>query len=95
MSKVKFTKRELWFKEAIGLPFYFVLTIGAYLAGDGSVLITLLIMLVGFYVYNLAYWKLYQRFIIKSAHRNHFKLYGFLLLFQALSIGGVIYAIEF
>ncbi|MCP5352875.1 MAG: hypothetical protein H6926_06790 [Chromatiales bacterium] len=86
---VSFSKRELQIKSWLGLPSSIIALFIALIHGGKGWWVYLGILVIGWYLYTLLYWKLYQRYMLNKAVKEKGKFYGFLIGYQ-LSLFSVV-----
>lgn len=93
MENVTFTERELRIKSWLGLPTS-VVTLFLGLAFGSNLWVSLGIWVLGWYLYALLWWKLYQRYMLDKLYKERAKFYGLLVGYQLALIGAlIIYAL--
>ncbi len=90
MESIKLTDQELTIKSWLGLPSVILSVFFAIVLGGGSWMLYLGILLLGWYLYSLLYWKLYQRLILKRAPRKTGEFYSLLIFYQLALFGAVL-----
>lgn len=89
MEKVSFTKQELRIKSWLGLPstvIAFAFALGYSHKGWWAYLG---ILILGWYLYTLLYWKLYERYMLNKMIKEKTKFYGLLVGYQLALFGSL------
>ena len=93
MEEFPLTKRELNIKSWLGIPSWVLSLIAAIYFSSVGWLVYIGIFIVGWYLYTLLYWKLYQRYMLDKKSKEKLKFYGLLVGYQMSLFGAVaIYA---
>ena len=90
MGNVQFTKNELRLKSWLGLPSWVLTFFLALVLGGGDWLLYLGILALGWYLYTLLYWKLYQRLMLNRSPKQTGAFYGLLVGYQFAVVGVVV-----
>ncbi len=86
----KFRTIDFWLKELLGLPFYLSALFISIVQFGGNPIATLAVVLLGWYLYNLFYWKLYCYFILDQERQRKNLFYAALVVINIV-ISGVIF----
>jgi len=93
MENFPLTKREFSIKSWLGIPSWILSLIAAIYFSSVGWLVYIGIFIVGWYLYTLLYWKLYQRYMLDKISKEKLKFYGLLVGYQMALFGAVaIYA---
>ena len=91
MGSRSFTKKELRTKNIIEFPFMALILFIAFGLGNKGWWVFFTIILFGWYLSSLVYWKLYKAFILNKIPQLRFKFYSYLVGFQFIFIGVATY----
>lgn len=87
MENIQFTKQELRLKSWLGLQSWILTIFLALVLGDGNWWMYLGILVLGWYLYTLLYWKLYQRLMLNRSPKKIVAFYGLLVGYQFALVG--------
>jgi len=87
LSEIQLSKSELRVKSLLGIPSWFLTIFLAVVFGGHNWGLYLIILVIGWYLYNLLYWKLYQRLMINQSSRKAAKFYVLLIVYQLVLTG--------
>ena len=88
MEDFPVTKQELKIKSLLGFPSWILAIFLALILSD-SWWGYIVILIVGWYLYTLLYWKLYQRYMLNKVFKEKATFYGLLVGYQ-LALFGVV-----
>ena len=91
MDELRFSRTDKTLYWFFGLPSWITIAILALGYGTESKLLYATIPLVGWYLYTLMWWKLYQRHMLRQVWRKASVTFYFLLTMYQLLIVGCIY----
>jgi hypothetical protein len=95
MENHSFTKQELRIKSWLGLPSGIIALIFALAYSHEGWWAYPCILLLGWYLYTLLYWKLYQRYMLNKPYKEKGKFYGLLVSYQITLFGALLaYALQ-
>lgn len=87
MGKAQFTRNELLLKSIISFPFWLTTLYVAVVFAGHSWALYLGVLIVGWYLYTLLYWKLYQKYMMtESAGKRRAPFYFYLVVYQLLLV---------
>lgn len=89
MEHVQFTKNELRIKSVLGLPFSLLTIFLALGLSENGWWIYLIVLMAGWYIYTLLYWKLYEKFMLKKTPKQKSSFYGYLIGYQIAIFVGI------
>ncbi len=89
MERVQFTKNELRIKSVLGFPFWLLTIVLALGMSEDSWWVYLIILIAGWYIYTLLYWKLYKKFMLNKIPKQKVSFYGFLIGYQIAIFVGI------
>ena len=89
MEDFPVTKRELTIKSWLGIPSWILSLIFAIYFSDEGLWAYIGIFILGWYLYTLLYWKLYQRYMLSKNLKEKSKFYGLLVGYQISLFGAV------
>jgi hypothetical protein len=87
VSEAGVTKRQLRLKYYLGLPSWVLTIFLALVFGGHNWLVYIFILIFGWYLYNLLYWKLYERLMNNRISVRPVLFYIFLIGYQLLLVG--------
>lgn len=90
MAKVSFSKQELKIKSWLGLPSTLLAFVLALASSSTGWWAYFGVLLIGWYLYTLLYWKLYQRYMLNKSYKEIGKFYGLLVGYQLALVGSLL-----
>lgn len=90
METIEFSKRDLRLKSWLGLPTWVITIFAALVLGGNHWWLYLGVLLFGWYLYTLLYWKLYQRLMLNQKPKKKGVFYGSLLGYQVALFAAVV-----
>lgn len=90
MEEISFTDRGLSIKSWVGLPSSIVALFFALVHSDKGWWVYIGILILGWYLYTLFYWKLYQRYMLNKLFKQETKFYSLLVGYQLALLGALV-----
>jgi len=89
MEHVQFTKSELRIKSILGLPFWFLTFFIALGLSENGWWVYIIILIAGWYIYTLLYWKLYKKYMLNKIPKLKTQFYGLLVGYQLVVFAAI------